>query len=93
MVHGLKSNVSELVIYEDNQSTIKLAKDWVFRKRSKHIDVKYHLVRHHVMGGDIIVNYCPSEFMLADVLTKPLGEHMFKFMRESLLGIEFLDIK
>jgi hypothetical protein len=30
----LDSNVNELVIYEDNQSTIKLAKDWVFRKRS-----------------------------------------------------------
>jgi hypothetical protein len=45
------------------------------------------------MGGDIIVNYCPSEFMLADVLTKPLGEHLFKLMRESLLGMKFLDIK
>ena len=89
----LKTDTSQLVIYEDNQSTIKLAKDWVYRKRTKHIDVKYHLVRHHVIGGSISLVYCPSELMVADTLTKPLAEHMFKLMRETLLGTRLLDIK
>ena len=88
----LKSDINNLVIYEDNQSTIKLTKDWIFRKRSKHIDVKFHLVRDHVLRGDISVVYCPSEFMFADTLTKPLGENKFKMMRDTLLGLRFLEI-
>ena len=89
----LRTDVSKMIIYEDNQSTIKLAKDWViFRKRSKHIDVKYHLVRMHVIEGDILVVHCPSEAM-ADTLTKPLSGHTFKLMREYLLGSKLAEIK
>ena len=82
----LKIDMSAMVIYEDNQSTIKLAKDWIFRKRSKHIDVRYHLVRDHSTRGNISLIYCPSQHMVADTLTKPLPVHTFKLMREMLLG-------
>ena len=31
-----------VLIYEDNQSTIKLVENPVFHKKSKHVDIKYH---------------------------------------------------
>ncbi|KXJ72711.1 hypothetical protein RP20_CCG017384 [Aedes albopictus] len=40
--------------------------------RSKHIDTKYHFVRQMYQEGKISVQYCPTDSMVADMLTKPL---------------------
>eukprot|EP00253_Pinus_taeda_P025259 PITA_25259 len=37
----------------DNTSTIKLAKNPKFHDRTKHINTKYHLIRHHVQAKTI----------------------------------------
>jgi hypothetical protein len=79
-------NTNEIVIYEDNQSAIALSKDWVFRKRTKHIEVKYHLVRHHVIAKKIVLRYCPTSSMIADALTKPLGQAKFQELRDVMMG-------
>ena len=42
------------------------------QKRAKHIDIKYHYVREQVAAGTLDIVYCPTEDMLADILTKPL---------------------
>jgi hypothetical protein len=71
------------VIYEDNQSCIKLLQDERSSHRTKHIATKYHFVRDLFKSGDIDVKYCPSETMTADVLTKPLGaEKLRQFTRD-----------
>jgi hypothetical protein len=36
------------------------------------MDVRYHFCREKVDSGDIEVQYCETENMIADVLTKPL---------------------
>jgi hypothetical protein len=36
------------VIYVDNQSAIKLAKNPIHHGRSKHIDTRFHFLRDHV---------------------------------------------
>lgn len=58
-------------IFEDNQGTITLAKNPVKRQRSKHVDIKYHFVRSTINDGKMILEYCPTEHMVADVMTKP----------------------
>jgi hypothetical protein len=63
---------SKLILLEDNQATIKTAKNEIISDRSKHIDVRYHFIRQHVMDGDIILNYCQTNVMVADALTKAL---------------------
>ena len=89
----LDIDVKEMIIYEDNQSTINLSKDWIFRKRTKHIDVKYHLVRHQVIEKKILLCYCPSQSMIADMLTKPQTKFVFQSMREAMLGEKFFEMK
>ena len=59
------------MIYGDNQGAIALAKNPVYRQRSKHIDVKYHFIRNEVNAGTITIQYCPSAEMIADIMTKP----------------------
>jgi hypothetical protein len=77
---------SSVMIYEDNQSCIALTKDHVFRKRTKHMDVRYHFVRHNVIQGTIQICYCPTENMIADILTKPLAKNKYKKFKNLLLG-------
>ena len=57
-------------IFEDNQGTIRLARNPVNRQRSKHVDIKYHFIKSNVLQGNIILMYCPTENMVADVFTK-----------------------
>ena len=77
----LKENsVGPPVMMEDNQGTIAMAKNPVSHARTKHIDIRYHYVREAVQKV-ISLNYCPTENMTADILTKPLAPGRF----ESLL--------
>ena len=61
-----------VLIFEDNQGTIALSKNPVKRQRSKHIDVRYRFVRSTQNAGKIIIKYCPTADMVADVMTKPI---------------------
>jgi hypothetical protein len=67
-----ETELSQTTIYGDNQSCIKLVKSERTSSRSKHIDTKYHFIRDVITRGDIILEYCPSTEMVADILTKPL---------------------
>jgi len=68
----LNRSVCETVIFEDNQSTICLAKNQQTHGRTKHIDIKYHFIRDMIETGRINLVYCASEDMVADMLTKEL---------------------
>src|SRR5271154_6302317 len=61
------------LIYCDNQSAIALAHNPQHHARTKHIDIQYHFVRNCVEDGTTRLEYCPTEDMLADGLTKALG--------------------
>ena len=71
-------------IYEDNQSTICMARNNQSHGRSKHVDIKYHFVREQVERETIKVIYCKSEEMTADILTKGLLNYQFKKLRTKL---------
>jgi hypothetical protein len=62
----------KVVLMEDNQSAIKMAKNEILNDRSKHIDVRFHFIRQHVIDGSVELRYCPTDEMVADALTKPL---------------------
>lgn len=57
---------------EDNQSAIKLVKNGESRNKTKHVDVKYHSVTNLVKKNIIEIQYCPTNEMIADMMTKPL---------------------
>lgn len=63
----------KIVIYNDSQSALKLANSHQFHKRSKHIDVRYNLIRDVIDSGSVETKYLPSVNMPADLLTKGLS--------------------
>ena len=66
----LGKKISNTVLLEDNQSAICITKSQLSRRRTKHIEIKYHFIRDLVEAGRISLNYCPSNDMIADMLTK-----------------------
>lgn len=61
-------------VYCDNQSAIELSKNAVFHKRSKHIDISFHITRELVEKKMITIHYLRTESMIADILTKSLSK-------------------
>ena len=66
-----------ILINEDNQGAIDLTTNSKNHARTKHIDIKYHFIKEKVRDNEINVKFCPSEQMLADIFTKPLGTNLF----------------
>jgi hypothetical protein len=69
-----------VTIFQDNKSTMALVMSGGSFNRSKHIINKYAFVKQHLDLGDIKLEYCPTESMLADMLTKPLEGYLLKKM-------------
>ena len=73
-----------VIIYEDNQSAIKVSKNPEQHTRMRHIDVRHHFIREKVSEGTVEVKYLPTHEQVADVLTKPLGWVLFGEFRKHL---------
>ena len=69
---------SPTTLWEDNKQTIGLVLNPEHHARNKHMDVKVHFVRHRASEGQIRVEYVPSAENTADVMTKPLGQVLFR---------------
>lgn len=79
MGHQLKELI---VMYEDNQSCLKMLQNAKFSNKTKHIDTKYQYVNILYEKGVMKFEYCPTENMLADMMTKPLKQVKLKAMLE-----------
>ena len=60
-------------------------------QKSRHIDVRYFFIKDRIKSGNIDLQYCPTEVMLADFFTKPLQGKQFKLLRSAVMGWITLD--
>ncbi|GJT63256.1 hypothetical protein Tco_1006789 [Tanacetum coccineum] len=81
----MKSQLTDYdIIYEkvpifcDNTSAIAISNNPVLHSRTKHIDIRYHFIRDHILKRDIELHFIPTQYQLADIFTKPLDELAFK---------------
>jgi len=72
------------ILMEENQETIAIARNPVAHARAKYIDIRYHYIREAVQDGIVDLRYCPTEFMIADILTKPLSKQRFEMLRDAM---------
>ena len=65
-----------IVIQEENQGGIAVAKNPVFHGRNKH-SVHYNFIREAVMSKTIVLEFCKSKNMVANLFTKALSKSQF----------------
>ena len=58
-----------VLIYGDNQSTIKLVYHPVFHKRSKHVDITYHFIRELVENRTLKIQYVSTKDNIDEFLS------------------------
>ena len=80
-ISGLKvvdSIERPIKIYCDNSATTFFSKNNKSGSRTKHIDIKYLVVREHIKKQLVSIEHIDTESMVADPLTKGLSAKMFQ---------------
>lgn len=73
---GIKLNATNLHL--DSQSTMKLIKNPMFHKQSKHIDIRNHFIRDIYNKNYFSLHYINTKQQRADILTKSLPPKLHK---------------
>ncbi|KAG8472606.1 hypothetical protein CXB51_034394 [Gossypium anomalum] len=76
----------------NNKSAVAIAKNPVFHGRTKHFDIKLHVIREMEQACEIKLVHCNSEDQIADILTKGLGASRFNKLRK-LMGVCSMELK
>ena len=75
------------IMFQDNKSTIRLIVHKGSSGRTKHIALRYNMIRECVKDHQISIEYLPTDLMTADTLTKPLGAQLFPIHQKRLLNL------
>ena len=78
------------VVYQDNQSALLLAnnRQASSSKHTHHMNIHYFFIMDHIQAGDLQVEYCPTDDMIADFFTKPLQGGKFVRFRDQILNVQ-----
>ncbi|GFV20422.1 retrovirus-related Pol polyprotein from transposon TNT 1-94 [Trichonephila clavipes] len=83
---SLNLELSENVMFCDNQAAISFSKSPVENCRTKHIDVRYHFLRNLIYDKVFRIKYIGTKNNLADIFTKPMvKEKLLEFCRKLFL--------
>ncbi|GJW15301.1 retrovirus-related pol polyprotein from transposon TNT 1-94 [Tanacetum coccineum] len=64
--------------------SIAISNNPVLHSRPKHIDIRYHFIRDHILKGDNELHFIAIEYQLADIFTKSLDEPTFTRLKAEL---------
>ena len=87
MLKAVGIEFSELVIiYCDNTSIVSISKKSVLHSKTKHISIKYHVLREKVVEKEIRLECVRTKHQILDIYIKPLPKYTFEYVR-GMLGV------
>jgi hypothetical protein len=80
--------IADNVLLQDNKSAILLETNGVKSagKRSRALNVRYFFLADQVEKKNLRIEYCPTDNMVANYMTKPLQGHKFRKFRAAIMG-------
>ena len=63
-----------------------MSKNLVFHSKTKHIAIKYHVLKEKVVEKEIGLEYINTKEKIADIFTKALPKDTFEYLR-GMLGL------
>jgi hypothetical protein len=79
--------VKSTKLYCDNEAAVVISQNHGVSKKSKHIEIKYHVVREAVDKGLVEVEGVSTNDQQADILTKALPRNVFCRIRDKLMAL------
>nr|GFA38115.1 ribonuclease H-like domain-containing protein [Tanacetum cinerariifolium] len=70
----------KIPMYCDSKVVIAISCNLVQHSCTKHIDVRYHLIKEKVENGIVELFFVGIEYQLADMFTKAVSEYRFKYL-------------
>ena len=68
-------------IFYDNTGAINISKNPVMHSKTKHIPIKFHFLREHVIEKNIRLEYVDTKEQITDIFTKTLPREAFEYLR------------
>jgi hypothetical protein len=80
-------SVQPVVLFQDNKSAIALlSRGYSTSDLTKHISLRYFWIKERTADGELVIEFCPTAKMFANVLTKLLGGRQFLAERNAITG-------
>lgn len=81
--------VKENILFQDNKSAMLLESNGrkSAGKRSRHLNIRYFFVTDQREKGNLSIEYCPTDQMIADYMTKPLHGAKFNGFRKQIMHL------
>ncbi len=80
--------VDQNILYQDNKSTILLLENGKRSsgKRTRALNIRYFFLTDQIDKKNLGVEYCPTDQMLGDYMSKPVQGSKFRGFRKSIMG-------
>ena len=80
--------IKKNILYQDNKSTILLEQNGKRSsgKRTRALNIRYFFLTDQVAKGNIEIEYCPTDEMTGDYMSKPLQGTKFEKFRDEIMG-------
>lgn len=80
--------IDRCILYQDNKSAMLLECNGSLSssKRTKHINIRFFWLKDRAASGDIDIEHCGTDKMIADFYTKPLQGQKFLNFRDQIMG-------
>jgi len=81
---------NQTVLRQDNKSTILLENNGrlLSSNRTKHINIRYFYIKDVIDRGELEIEYCNTDDMIADYFSKPLQGEKFRKFRREIMNLE-----
>lgn len=81
--------LKENILYQDNKSALLLESNGRAScgKRSRHLNIRLFFVTDQKAKGNVDIQYCPTDQMSGDYMTKPLLGHKFVRFRQEIMNL------
>ena len=81
--------VRKNVLFQDNRSAMLLEENGrkSAGKRSRHLNIRYFFVTNQKAKNNIQIEYCPTDQMVGDYMTKPLQGKKFTGFRQDMMNL------